>query len=71
LADIKMKKRPYTQAQNKATQRYIKANYDEIRIRLPKGHKIKIKAHAEQQGESLNGFIGRAINETIQRDDKQ
>ena len=29
----------------------------------------EVKAHAEQRGESLNGFIQRAIDETIQRDD--
>ena len=28
----------------------------------------KIKAHAEKRGESINGFVGRAISETMQRD---
>ncbi len=46
----------------------MKSNYDEIKIRVYKGEKDKIKAHAEKQGESLNGFINRAIDETMERD---
>ncbi len=35
---------------------------------VPKGQKDTIKAHASAQGESVNGFIGRAISETMERD---
>ena len=35
---------------------------------MPKGQKAVTKAHAEGQGESLNAFINRAINETMERD---
>lgn len=48
--------------------RYNAKAYDEIKVRVPKGKKQTIKAHAELQGESVNGFIGRAIDETMQRD---
>ena len=41
---------------------------DEIRIRLPKGEKDTIKAHAESMGESTNAFITRAIYQTMQKD---
>lgn len=58
----------YSAAQNKATQKYIKSAYDEIKIRIAKGNKDKIKAHAAETGESLNGFINRAISETMERD---
>lgn len=64
------KKREYTQAQNKATQKYIKNNYDSVMLRMPKGKKEQIKAHAENQGESLNGFVNRAIDEAIDRESK-
>ena len=64
------KKREYTQAQNKATQKYIKNNYDSVMLRMPKGKKEQIKAHAESQGESRNGFVNRAIDETIDRESK-
>lgn len=34
----------------------------------PKGRLEAVKAHAEAQGESANGFINRAIQEAIERD---
>ena len=57
--------KPSTAAQN----RYIAKAYDRVNLTLPKGRKEEVKAHAEQRGESLNGFIQRAIDETNQRDD--
>lgn len=57
-----------SKAQQKAVAKYTKANYDEIKIRTDKGHKAIIKAHAEKQKESMNQFIIRAINETMQHD---
>ena len=57
-----------TKAQQKAVSKYMKENYDEIKVRVEKGQKEFIKAHAESKGESLNGFINRAITETIKSD---
>ena len=48
--------------------RYNAKAYDEIKIRVPKGQKDLIQAHAEAQGESTNGFINRAISETMEQD---
>ena len=45
--------------------------YDEIKVRVPKGQKEAIQAHAEARSESLNGFINRAIGETMERDGKK
>ena len=59
---------PATKAQQKAVNKYMKENYDEIKVRVEKGRRDKIKAHAEARGESVNGFIGRAITETMERD---
>lgn len=59
---------PVSQAQQKAVSRYVKANYDRIEVKVPKGRKKEIQSHAEAQGESVNGFINRAILETMQRD---
>ena len=42
----------------KAVNKYNAANYDSLRIVVPKGQKEKIKAHAEKRGESINGFGG-------------
>lgn len=59
-----------SKAQMKATAKYMKNNYDEIKIRVPKGDKAMIKAHADDHGESVNEFIKRAITEAIQRDNQ-
>lgn len=48
--------------------KYIAKAYDRINLTLPKGQKEIIKTHAEGRGESVNGFIGRAISETMERD---
>ena len=59
---------PASKAQQKAVTKYMKENYDEIKIRVEKGRKADIKVHAEARGESVNGFINRAISETMERD---
>ena len=56
-----------SEAQKKASIKYLE-KLDEIRIRMPKGKKDTIKAHAEAHSESVNGFINRAIEETMERD---
>ena len=48
--------------------RYNAKAYDEIKVRVPKGQKAAIQAHAESQGESVNGFISRAIENQMERD---
>ena len=57
-----------SKAQQKAVNKYMKENYDRINLTMPKGSKEAIKAHAESKGESVNGFISRAIEETIERE---
>ena len=49
--------------------RYEDKAYDKVLVRLPKGKKDIIKAHAEAHSESVNGFINRAIDEAIERDE--
>ena len=57
-----------TTARKKANAKYEAKAYDKTLIRLPKGRLDEIRAHIEPAGESLNGFIGRAIMETMERD---
>lgn len=64
------KKSRYTEAQAKASAKYLSEKVEDIRIRVPKGQKAVIKAHAEKQDESMNQFVTRAIAETIERDNK-
>lgn len=59
---------PASKAQQKATNKWISKAYDRINLTVPKGEKEIVQAHAAARGESVNGFIGRAIKETIARD---
>ena len=55
-------------AQTRAKNKYNAKAYDRVALQVKKGRKDVIKHHAEQHGESLNGFINRAIDEAIERD---
>lgn len=57
-----------SKAQQAAVKKYMKANYDEIKIRVPKGRKAEIQAYAEAHDESLNGFINRLILKEMESD---
>lgn len=59
---------PASKAQQRAVSKYMKANYDEIKVRVSKGQKDVIQAHSEATGESVNGFINRAITFTMEAD---
>lgn len=59
---------PVSKAQQKATNKWISKAYDRINLTVPKGQKEELQAHAAARGESVNGFIGRAIKEAIARD---
>ena len=47
---------------------WISKVYDRINLTVPKGKKEEIQAHAAAQGESVNAFLNRAVEETIERD---
>lgn len=57
-----------SKAQQKAVAKYEAKAYDKVLVRFPKGKKDTIQAHAENQGESVNGFINRAIDHQISQD---
>jgi len=59
-----------SKAQQAAVNKYVKSNYDRINVTLPKGRREIIKAHAEARGESVNGFITRAIENQLERDNE-
>lgn len=56
-----------TPAQKKAQQRYME-KFAVARVRMERERYEQVKAHADSRGESMNGFIGRAIDETMERD---
>lgn len=53
---------PASKAQQKAVNKYVKANYDLYQIKMPKGKKDDIKAAAAAAGESVNQYIINAID---------
>lgn len=63
--NMEEKKSRYTEAQAKAAKKYLTETVEDVRIRVPKGQKAIIKAHAESQGESMNQFVTRAIDKTM------
>ena len=54
-----------SKAQQSATNKWIAKAYDRINLTVPKGRKEEIQAFAAQTGESVNGFINRAIGEAM------
>ena len=59
---------PASKAQQKAVAKYMKANYDEIKIRPSKEKGETIRKAASTAGESLQGYILKAVEERIERE---
>ena len=63
---------PMSEARKRANAKYnAKKPYDRLEIIVKKGSKNELKAHAAERGESLNGFVNRAINEAMERDKQE
>ena len=56
-----------TEAQKKAQQKYME-RFAIARVRMNRERYDAVQAHAESHGESVSGFINRAITETMERD---
>ena len=56
----------YSEAQNKATQKYIKNTYDTITVRVPKGMREKYNKHAESKDTSLTKLITDLLNKDME-----
>lgn len=56
-----------SKAQQNAVSKYESVNYDKVLLRLPKGERDKIKAHAESLGMSLNSYINKLIDFDMQQ----
>ena len=57
-----------SEAMKRAVKKYDKEKIDRVAMRVPKGKKDIIQAHAEKQGESVNAFLNRAVDESMARD---
>ena len=62
---------PKSQQQREAADKYLKEKVDTIAVRVPKGQKEEIKNHAKSRGESVNAFVLRAIDHTMEDDRKR
>ena len=60
-----------SEAQKKASEKWQHEKVDDIRFRVAKGKRAAIQAHAQSQGESVNGFLNRAVDETMERDQQK
>lgn len=56
-----------SEAQKKATAKYKNKNYKRIPLDVTKDQYQKIKDFADSEGESVNGFIKRAISEAMEK----
>jgi predicted HicB family RNase H-like nuclease len=64
----KDEKKPLSEARKRANRKYNEKAYDRIELKVGKGKKAALQSHAAGRRESLNGFVNRAIDETVERD---
>lgn len=56
---------PASKAQQRAVAKYMAANYDEIKVRIPKGRKADFDALAKSRNESINGLLNGLMREAL------
>ena len=56
-----------TEAQKRAQKAYME-KFAVARVRMEREKYDAVQAHAEARGESVNGFVNRAISEAMERD---
>lgn len=54
-----------SEAQKRATEKYEAEKVEAIRVRVPKGMRVKIKEYAAKNGESVNEMINRLIDKEL------
>ena len=62
---------PASKAQQRAVAKYMAANYDEMKIRVPKGRKAEIDAYVKEHGESINGLVNKLLRETLGKTEEE
>lgn len=50
---------------------YNRRNYDHVNIMLPKGKKNHIKQMASENGESINGFINKLLQNALNMSEEE
>ena len=59
---------PNTKAQKQAIKRYVNRNYELFQVSMKKGLKDKILKTIEKTGDSINGYIIKAIENQLKTD---
>ncbi len=62
---------PASKAQQKAVAKYMKNNYDEIKVRIPKGRKADVEAYAAAHQESVNGLINSFLRNALGQSEEE
>ncbi len=57
-----------SKAQQAATAKYVKNNYDRVEIKVKKGSKSLIEAAAQANNESINGYVKKAVKAKYEAD---
>lgn len=62
---------PVTEAAKRAHAKYMKGNYSRLNVQYPTEFVEYVKAHAEASGESMAGYVRKAIEDRIAREEKK
>ena len=60
----------YNEKRKAITAKYVKTNLDDIKIRVPKGQREKLKTIAAEMGMSMNQMFIKAVEEYIEKNYK-
>ena len=55
----------------RAVDKYVKENYERLNIKVPKGRKAAIEAHARGRGESVNGLVNALLRERLGQSEEE
>ena len=56
-----------SKAQSASVQKYTAKHYDQVKFMVKKGKRDEIKAYAAKNGESVNGYLNRLIQEDMEK----
>lgn len=57
-----------SKSQSACVERYMAERYDRVYVRWPKDFAASVRAQAEAQGQSIAGYLRRAVEERMTRD---
>lgn len=70
VIDLTAENKRMTEAQKRAHKKYM-SSFVEIKVRMTPDKRALIQDHAKKTGESVTGFINRAIDEAMSKDNQE